>query len=91
LTSDIIADVLKRELAGIPVRLEIRDWLPEWWKPLFRGLLAQAVIEAHAGNNRITHNLLLGKQGCPHCERAKTYLNEAGIDYEYRDVVTCPV
>jgi len=114
LTSDIIADVLKRELAGIPVRLETRDWLSEWWRPLFRGgwhapivmvegkiisqgaalnrgLLAQAVIEAHAGKSRITRNVLFGKQGCPHCERAKAYLHEAGIDFEYRDVVTSPV
>ncbi len=37
LTEDILRDTLDRELAGVPVQLEIRDWLPEWWRPLLRG------------------------------------------------------
>lgn len=113
LTSDIIADVLDQELAGIPVRFEARDWLSEWWRPLFRGgwhapivmvegkiisqgaalnrgVLAQAVIEAYARKNRIVRNVLFGKQGCPHCERAKEYLGHAHIRFEYRDVIRDP-
>ncbi len=37
LTVDVINDTLETELAGIPVNLEIRDWLNEWWKPLPKG------------------------------------------------------
>ncbi len=28
---------MKNELAGIPVELEMRDWLSEWYRPLLRG------------------------------------------------------
>ncbi len=37
LTRDVIEDALKTELVGIPVDLEVRDWLDEWWRPLVRG------------------------------------------------------
>lgn len=37
LTRDVIRDTLQHELAGIPVELEIFDWLSRWWKPLLRG------------------------------------------------------
>ncbi len=37
LTKDVILDVLEKELIGIPVELELREWLSEWWKPLIRG------------------------------------------------------
>ena len=37
LTLDIIKDVIKKDLADIPIELDIREWLSEWWKPLFRG------------------------------------------------------
>ncbi|MEM8721227.1 MAG: glutaredoxin [Cyanobacteria bacterium P01_G01_bin.39] len=37
LTKDVILDTLQQELAGIPVELEIREWLTEWWKPLLKG------------------------------------------------------
>ena len=35
-------------------------------------------------------NHLLGKATCPHCVRAKGYLEQAGIDYDYHDVVKYP-
>ena len=35
-------------------------------------------------------NRLFGKATCPHCVRAKGYLEEAGIDYAYHDVVREP-
>lgn len=113
LTGDVIADTLDNELEGIPVRLEMLDWLSHWWKPLpkggwhapivmvegriisqgkalNRGVLAQAVIEAHALRSEITRDVLFGKQNCPHCTRAKDYLDQAGIDYVYHDVVREP-
>lgn len=34
LTVDVIEDTLETELAGIPVKLEVHDWLSNWWKPL---------------------------------------------------------
>ena len=37
LTKDIIQDTIDNDLEGISVKLEIRDWLSEWWKPLLKG------------------------------------------------------
>ncbi|MDP0562445.1 MAG: glutaredoxin [Candidatus Endonucleobacter sp. (ex Gigantidas childressi)] len=37
ITEDVIHDVLKDELIGIPVELEVRDWLSCWWRPLVKG------------------------------------------------------
>ena len=37
LTRDVIQDTIQNELAGIPIDLDIRDWLSEWWKPLIKG------------------------------------------------------
>ncbi len=113
LTKDIILDTLENELADIPVELEIRDWLTEWWKPLLkggwhapivmvagevitqghalnRGLLTQAVVEAYAKNNPVKRSHLFGKESCPHCKRAKAYLEKEGIQYTYHDVVSSP-
>lgn len=110
LTKDVILDTCEHELADIPVRLDMRDWLSEWWVPLLRGgwhapivivegrvisqghalnrgLLTQAVIEVHSRREVITGNHLFGKTACPHCIRAKGYLDDAGIDYGYHDVV----
>lgn len=113
LTHDVIADTLKHELDGIPVRVEVQDWLSNWWKPLRhggwhapivivegrlvsqgealnRGLLTQAVIDAWSGRSDLEGNHIFGKESCPHCRRAKGYLEEAGIDYRYHDVVRDP-
>lgn len=57
---------------------------------LNRGLLTQAVIEAHAQVNSISGTHVFGKESCPHCTRAKGYLDNAGIDYVYHDVVKEP-
>lgn len=37
LTKDVIQDTMDTELNGIPVELDMRDWLSEWWKPLLKG------------------------------------------------------
>jgi glutaredoxin len=37
LSADVLADVFATELAGVPVALEVREWLSEWWRPLLRG------------------------------------------------------
>jgi len=37
LTRDVIKDTIDNELAGIPVDLDVREWLTEWWKPLKKG------------------------------------------------------
>ncbi|MDH3514532.1 MAG: glutaredoxin [Gammaproteobacteria bacterium] len=37
LSKDVILDTLSTELSGIPVDLDIREWLSEWWKPLLKG------------------------------------------------------
>ena len=57
---------------------------------LNRGLLTQAVIDAAAARTPVSGNHVFGKATCPHCKRAKTYLDEAGIPYTYHDVVRDP-
>jgi len=114
LTSDVILDTMVHELSGIPIHLDIRDWLSEWWRPLpkggwhapivlvdgrvvsqgsalNRGVLSQSVIEAHAARFPLRGNVLFGKHGCPHCERACKYLDQAHITYDYRNVIQQPV
>ncbi|WP_299410853.1 glutaredoxin [Acaryochloris sp. IP29b_bin.148] len=113
LTKDVILDTVAHELGDIPVELEIREWLTEWWKPLLkggwhapivmvdgkvisqghalnRGLLTQAVTAAYASKAPIQRSHLFGKASCPHCQRAKAYLDKAGIQYTYHDVVRSP-
>lgn len=113
LTADIVKDTLSKELADIPVTLDIRDWLSEWWKPLLagayqapivmvegkvisqhvalnRGVLTEAVIEAHAAKSTITGTVIFGKPGCPYCVKAKELLDQAEIPYEYHDVIESP-
>ena len=113
LTKDVILDTMDKELNGIPVTLDLRDWLSEWWKPLLkggwhapivmvegriigqgsalnRGVLTQAVIEHHARRSKVSGNHVFGKETCPHCKRAKGYLDQAKIDYAYRDVIANP-
>ncbi len=57
---------------------------------LNRGVLTEAVIGAHARRTPINGSHLFGKASCPHCVRAKDYLDDAGIDYRYHDVVKEP-
>ncbi|KAA3654604.1 MAG: glutaredoxin [Proteobacteria bacterium] len=57
---------------------------------LNRGLLTQAVIDAAAARTAVSGNHIFGKASCPHCKRAKHYLDEAGIAYTYHDVVRDP-
>ncbi len=113
LTVDVIEDTLATELQGIPVELEIREWLSEWWKPLpkggwhapivmvdgklvsqghalNRGVLTEAIIAAHVARSGISGTHVFGKETCPHCVRAKNYLDEGGVDYTYHDVVRSP-
>lgn len=37
LTKDVILDTMENELDGIPIELDMRDWLTEWYKPLLKG------------------------------------------------------
>ncbi len=113
LTKDVILDTMENELNGIPVELEMFDWLSHWWKPLKiggwhapivivggkvvsqgeamnRGLLTQAVIEEYTKTASISGNHIFGKESCPHCHRSKGYLDQAGIEYTYHDVVQNP-
>jgi glutaredoxin len=57
---------------------------------LNRGVLTEAVIDAHAGRTAVKGTHLFGKATCPHCTRAKGYLAEAGRAYAYHDVVKEP-
>ncbi len=57
---------------------------------LNRGVLTQAVITRHAQRSAVQGNHVYGKESCPHCKRAKGYLEQAGIVYDYHDVVREP-
>lgn len=57
---------------------------------LNRGVLTQAVTAAYAKKSKINGSHLFGKEGCPHCVRAKQYMEQAGITYTYHDVVRSP-
>ena len=57
---------------------------------LNRGVLTQSVIEEATGSSPIQGNHAYGKATCPHCVRAKEYLGQAGVDYQYHDVVKDP-
>ena len=54
---------------------------------LNRGVLTQAVIEAAAQQAPLAGNHIFGKATCPHCIRAKDYLQQAGVANRYYDVV----
>lgn len=57
---------------------------------LNRGILTEAVIREHVKRFPLEGNQVFGKEKCPHCTRAKDYLDNAGIPYKYHDVVTNP-
>lgn len=57
---------------------------------LNRGVLAEKAINAYTSRFPITGNQVFGKENCPHCKRAKQYLDDAGIPYSYHDVVKSP-
>ena len=110
MTEDVIHDVLNNELAGVPVDLEIKDWLSFWWQPLVkggwhapivmvenrvifqggalnRGVLTQAVIEHYSRRMPISGNHVFGKDDCSHCVRSRGYLEQAGIEHTYHDII----
>jgi glutaredoxin len=57
---------------------------------LNRGVLTEAIIDAHAKRTAVQGTHVYGKETCPHCKRAKGYLEEAKVSYEYHDVVREP-
>ncbi|MCG7497959.1 glutaredoxin [Vibrio sp. Of7-15] len=54
---------------------------------LNRGVLVQSVISEVAKSSELKGNIVYGKATCPYCVKAKKALDEAGIDYQYYDVV----
>lgn len=57
---------------------------------LNRGVLIEKIIKAHTKQTPIQRNHLFGKAGCPFCEKAKNQLNDAGVAFQYHDVVRNP-
>lgn len=57
---------------------------------LNRGILAEAIIREHVRRFDLEGNHLFGKANCPHCDRGKEYLTQAGIDFKYHNVVENP-
>lgn len=68
LTKDVIADTLEHELAGIPVEIEEREWLTEWWRPLLKGgwhapivmVDGKVVSQGHALNRGVLTEAIIG-------------------------------
>ncbi|MGF1697084.1 glutaredoxin [Vibrio lamellibrachiae] len=110
LTKDILHDTFDNELNGIPIELEVKDWLSHWWEPLKlgswhapilvvegkvisqgealnRGVLVQSVIKEWVKHDTLKGNIVYGKATCPFCVKAKQLLNDAGVTYQYHDVV----
>ncbi len=57
---------------------------------LNRGVLTQAVINAHAARTPMQGTHLFGKDNCKHCLRAKGYFEMAKLAFTYHDVVKSP-
>lgn len=57
---------------------------------LNRGILTEAVIREHVKRFDLQGNHYFGKENCKHCVRGKKYLDDAGIEYQYHDVVQNP-
>ncbi len=53
---------------------------------LNRGVLVQSVISEWV-KRELKGNIVYGKATCPYCVKAKQLLDDAGIKYEYHDVV----
>ncbi len=54
---------------------------------LNRGVLVQSVIKEWTQRDTLKGNIVYGKATCPYCVKAKKLLDEAGIPYQYHDVV----
>ncbi|EKA7365044.1 glutaredoxin domain-containing protein [Vibrio parahaemolyticus] len=54
---------------------------------LNRGVLVQSVISEWVKRDGLKGNIIYGKATCPYCVKAKQLLDDAGIKYEYHDVV----
>lgn len=57
---------------------------------LNRGVLTQAVIEAHVKQTALIGSHIFGKTNCIHCQHAKQYFEDAKLPYEFHDVVKNP-
>ena len=57
---------------------------------LNRGVLAEAVIREYVSRFPLEGTHFFGKEKCGHCTRAKEYMDRAGINYQYHDVVKNP-
>ncbi|WP_428774143.1 glutaredoxin [Vibrio sp.] len=65
----------------------VEDKVVSQGEALNRGALIQAIITQWARQDTMSGNKMFGKQGCPHCDKAKQLLAQAGIEYQYFDVV----
>ncbi|USD43679.1 glutaredoxin [Vibrio sp. SCSIO 43135] len=54
---------------------------------LNRGVLVQSIIKEWTTRDTLKGNIVYGKATCPYCVKAKQMLDEAGVEYQYHDVV----
>lgn len=70
--------------------VEVEGQIVSEGEALNRGVLTQAVINAHAARTPISGTHVFGKENCKHCKRAKGYFEAAGLSFTYHDVVKSP-
>jgi len=78
-----------------PVKVTLYRWAGSWGPfkvniPCGECSLTVAIIAAHVQRSSREGSHIFGKEMCPHCVRAKAYLNNANIEYTYHDVVKEP-
>ena len=59
LTKDILEDTFNIELNGIPIELEVKDWLSNWWEPLKKGAWHAPIVMV--GGNVISQGEALNR------------------------------
>ena len=59
LTKDILEDTFNSELNGIPIELEVKDWLSSWWEPLKKGAWHAPIVMV--GGNVISQGEALNR------------------------------
>ena len=57
---------------------------------LNRGVLTEMIVRDYAKRFPVEGNRVFGKPNCQFCTKAKELLDEAGVEYEYLDVVENP-
>ena len=88
LSVDIIKDTIDNELNGIPIDLEIKEWLTEWWKPLMKGGWHAPIIMV---DNKVVSQGYALNRGILTEAVVKSYVNTSKVSgNRVYGKITCP-